>query len=201
MKLRFDKDGLIPMVIQDSDTGEVLSLVYGNSPSISKMNRTGWVWRYSRSKKKVMVKGGTSGNKQNVVSLSKDCDGDALLVRVKPLGPACHKGTVSCFKSNSDANAEMIGELSIISELVRVISERKQNPIPGSYTSEIVLDRNAIVAKLREECEELIEAKGRKNLAWEAADLFFFMLVYLENQNLPFSQVLKELRRRRSKRK
>ncbi|MBS3068541.1 bifunctional phosphoribosyl-AMP cyclohydrolase/phosphoribosyl-ATP diphosphatase HisIE [Candidatus Micrarchaeota archaeon] len=185
--MKFDKDGVIPMIVQDADSLAVLSLFYGNKESIEKMKKTGFVWRYSRSKNKLMKKGAISGNTMKVISVSEDCDSDALLVKVKPLGSACHTNSYSCFKE----------EKNILSELIEVISERKKYPKGNSYTSKIVNDRNAIIAKLREELEELIEAKKKSDIKWEAADLLYFILVYLENRNINFSEVLNELKRRR----
>ncbi|MBI5051173.1 phosphoribosyl-ATP diphosphatase [Candidatus Micrarchaeota archaeon] len=187
-KNKFDKDGLVPMVVQDANTGEVLSLFYANEESIKKMNETGYVWRYSREQKKVVQKGEISGNTQRVLSISMDCDRDALLALVSPEGPACHKGTASCFEKSEP----------LLSELVSVIKGRKKSG--SSYTSKIVRAKGAIIEKLREECEELIEAKSEKDITWEAADLLYFMLVYLENRQVGFYQVLKELRNRRGQR-
>lgn len=198
MKLKFDKDGLIPMIVQNANNGSVLSLFYANKEAIRRMKQTNYVWRYSRSRKKIMLKGETSGNRQKIVSISADCDRDALLIKAKPEGPACHTGNVSCFES-SVSNSDL--DLGILCELTKIIKKRMQQPLRNSYTSSIVKNRKAIIAKLREECEELIEARGKKNLAWEAADLLYFVLLYLENRNLPLAEVLKELRGRRNKSK
>ena len=134
-----------------------------------------------------MKKGEESGNFMKVVSLSEDCDSDALLAKVKPEGPACHTGSYSCFGEKK----------SILYELVEVIKTRKLNPKSDSYTSSIVCDRSKIIAKLREECEELIDAEKPSDIKWEAADLLFFMLVYLENRGISFEDVLVELKKRR----
>lgn len=196
MKLKFNSDGLIPLIIQDSDSGTVLSLFYANQEAMDKMQKTGYVWRFSRSKNRLMKKGEESGNVQKVISISEDCDSDALLVKVKPWGPACHKGTVSCFGSGVQGDFSP----NIISELVTVLKDRKKNPKKGSYTSSIIINKQKIIAKLREECEEFIEAgekKEDKEVIWEAADLLFFMLVYLGNRDIEFADVLNELKRRR----
>ncbi|MBI2079958.1 hypothetical protein HYT84_04270, partial [Candidatus Micrarchaeota archaeon] len=126
-KIKFDKTGLIPMIVQDADTGLVLSLFYANREAVEKMQTTNCVWRFSRSKKRVMKKGEKSGNVQKIVSVSLDCDNDVLLVLVSPEGPACHKGTESCFTGPNK---------SMLSDLVSVIKARKKNPT-GSYTSKI----------------------------------------------------------------
>ena len=192
-KIKFDKDGLIPMVIQDADSGAALSLFYGNLDSIKKMIETNYVWRYSRKNKKVMQKGEESGNTQKVVSILPDCDSDALLVKVKPTGPACHLGNASCF---GDENS---GFENPIDELVKVIAERNKTPDKNSYTSKVVQNRELAVEKLREELNELIEAKTKENIAFEAADLTYFMLIYLQNQKVDWSDVLKELKERRKR--
>ncbi|MFH1521312.1 MAG: bifunctional phosphoribosyl-AMP cyclohydrolase/phosphoribosyl-ATP diphosphatase HisIE [Candidatus Micrarchaeota archaeon] len=186
-KIKFDKDGLVPMIIQDSDSGAVLSLFYADQKAIEKMEKEGYVWRFSRSKKKLMKKGEESGCIQKIISIKFDCDCDAILVKVQPSGPACHTGKFSCF---SDLG-------SILSQLTKVIAERKLKPSKNSYVSSIINDKQKIIDKLNEELVELIEAKKNSEIVWEAADLLFFMLVYLENRSIKFSKVLNELERRR----
>jgi phosphoribosyl-ATP pyrophosphohydrolase/phosphoribosyl-AMP cyclohydrolase len=186
-KLKYGKDGLLPMIVQDAEGGAVLSLFYANEESIRKMLKEGYVWRYSRKLGRVIKKGEESGNFQKVVEVKVDCDSDTLLVRVEPEGPACHTGEYSCFG---------VGK-PLLEELVAVIADRKKNPKEGSYTSGLVGDREAVVAKLREELDELIEAEKDSEVAWEAADLIYFTLVYLENREVPFSRVIKELEGRR----
>ncbi|MDO8553671.1 MAG: bifunctional phosphoribosyl-AMP cyclohydrolase/phosphoribosyl-ATP diphosphatase HisIE [Candidatus Micrarchaeota archaeon] len=187
MKVKFNDAGLVPMIVQDATSGVVLSLFYANEDAVKKTKETGYLWRYSRSRKKLMKKGEESGNFMKVVSLSEDCDSDALLVKVKPEGPACHTGSYSCFGEKK----------RILCELIEVIKDRKANPKKDSFTSSIVSDRSKIIAKLREECEELIDAEKPSDIKWEAADLLFFMLVYLENRQISFEDVLTELRKRR----
>lgn len=187
MNLRFEKNGLIPMIIQDADSGAVLSLFYTNAEAFEKMKGEGYVWRYSRKLGRVIKKGEQSRNYQKVISMSFDCDSDAILVMVRPKGPACHTGQYSCFGTDQP----------ILAELVEIISERKKNPEQSSYVSSIVNSTDTVVAKLREELDELIEADTDDNVSWEAADLLFFMLVYLENRNVKFSKILDELKRRR----
>jgi phosphoribosyl-ATP pyrophosphohydrolase/phosphoribosyl-AMP cyclohydrolase len=175
------------MIIQDARGGAVLSLFYANMEAIEKMNQEGYVWRYSRKLGRIIKKGETSGNFQKVISIQNDCDSDALLVKVKPSGPACHTNAYSCFGET----------IPILTELTDVISERKQSKSQHSYVSGIVNDRMATVAKLREELDELICAGKKSEVVWEAADLLFFMLVYLENRGIELNEVLGELRRRR----
>lgn len=184
--IKFDQNGLVPLIIQDADSGAVLSLFYANQEALDRMNQSGYVWRYSRSKKKLMKKGEESGFFQKVVSISPDCDSDALLVLVRPTGPACHTGKSSCF-----------GDQLLIDKLTKIIAERKSVPKSNSYVSSIVNDREKVIDKLNEELDELITAEKDSEIIWEAADLLFFMLVYLENRSIKFSKVLEELERRR----
>ncbi len=177
------------MIIQDANGGAVLSLFYANEEALEKTKQTGYVWRFSRSKKKVMKKGATSGNVQKVVSMSFDCDLDALLVRVIPSGPACHKDTISCFGES--------GEGVILSELVNVIKNRKENPKKGSYTSKLLNNNGKIKSKIKEECGELIEAEKKEDKIWEAADVLYFLLVFLEKNGVELRDVLIELAKRR----
>ncbi|MBI5046281.1 bifunctional phosphoribosyl-AMP cyclohydrolase/phosphoribosyl-ATP diphosphatase HisIE [Candidatus Micrarchaeota archaeon] len=195
-KISFDSDGLIPMIIQDSANGVVLSLFYANKEAIEKTIKTGYVWRYSRSNGKLMKKGASSGNFMKVVSLSLDCDGDALLVKVKPSGPACHSGKISCFGTGS---FECFEPSFTLDDLVAIISERKKNPNPNSYTSKLLDSKKLIVEKLREELDELLEAKTKKAIKWESSDLLYFLLVYLENAGVRWTDVLNELKKRRKK--
>ncbi len=190
-EIKLDNSGLAPLIVQDADTGVVLSLFYANKEAIEKILSDRYVWRYSRKLKRIIKKGEQSRNYQKVISLSLDCDNDAILIKVIPEGPACHTGEYSCFDQQKP----------ILNELIEVIKDRKLNPKNGSYTSKLVNDQKAIIAKLREELDEFIEAgekKEKKEIVWEAADLLFFMLVYLENKNIKFSDVLMELKRRRN---
>lgn len=186
--IKFGKDGLVPMIVQDADSNVVLSLFYANKEAVEKTLSDNYVWRYSRKLGRIIKKGETSKNYQKVISVKLDCDSDTLLVKVKPEGPACHSGEYSCFDEDKP----------ILNELVAVLADRKKNPKKGSYTSSIISDRDKIVAKLREETKEVIDAEKDDEIVWEAADLLFFMLVYLENRNIKFTQVLQELKNRRN---
>ena len=196
---------ITPMVIQEEGSGQVLSLFYANDESFQKMKETGKVWRYSRSKKQVIMKGDTSGNVQVVKKIEWDCDNDAILVTVEQTGTgACHNGTWSCFpqgKGNSRTRAKNGFEAKgALEELELVIKERKASPKSGSYTSQIIGSREKITEKLREESEEFVEAfneKDEREVVWEAADMLYFMLVALANRGIPLELVFAELRRRR----
>ncbi|MFH2106829.1 MAG: bifunctional phosphoribosyl-AMP cyclohydrolase/phosphoribosyl-ATP diphosphatase HisIE [Candidatus Micrarchaeota archaeon] len=187
--IRFNKNGLVPIIIQDANTKQVLSLFYANEASIQKMKETGFVYRYSRSKGKVMKKGGESGNVQKVVEIIEDCDSDALLVLVEPRGPACHKNTTSCFEDSVFASP-------ILERLGQIIEERKKNPKEGSYTCKLLADNELLKSKLMEELDELINFKDKDNLAWEAADLIYFIMVFIKKNNRNIKDVEKELEKR-----
>ncbi|MFH1199516.1 MAG: bifunctional phosphoribosyl-AMP cyclohydrolase/phosphoribosyl-ATP diphosphatase HisIE [Candidatus Micrarchaeota archaeon] len=183
---------LWPAIIQDSKTGEVLSLFYMDPAALSKTVDTGKVWRYSRSKRRVMLKGATSGNFQFVESLYWDCDLDALLVKVRQTGSgACHLGKRSCFSPS---------RALVLDEVYSVIQERKRKSCRGSYTASIIGSRKKITEKLEEEIAEFVEAFNKKNkreAVWEAADVVYFVMVALANRGIPLNDVFGELLRRR----
>ncbi|MFA5896380.1 MAG: bifunctional phosphoribosyl-AMP cyclohydrolase/phosphoribosyl-ATP diphosphatase HisIE [Thermoplasmata archaeon] len=182
-----------PVVTQDADTGEVLMVAWGNEESVRKSQVTGWMHYWSRSRKKLWRKGEESGNAQRVVSLAWDCDHDTLLAKVRPLGPACHTGSTTCFGEPQRKEA-------VIDELWQVFRERTRNPPPGSYVAKLLADPEEIRKKIGEEAVELILAskgEGHDNLVHEAADLLFHVLVLLYQNGVPYGDVLDELRRRR----
>lgn len=161
---------LIPVIIQDQDTKQVLSLFYCNKQSIRKMRETGLVWRFSRSKNVQMMKGATSGNVQRIASLSYDCDRDALLAVVRQVGTgACHTGSWSCFTKGRERS------WGVLDELASTIEERKATPTEGSYVASIINDPAEIGCKLHEEAAELAEALAKKNeyeVAWKRLTCF-----------------------------
>ncbi|MEM2944189.1 MAG: bifunctional phosphoribosyl-AMP cyclohydrolase/phosphoribosyl-ATP diphosphatase HisIE [Methanomassiliicoccales archaeon] len=197
-KLKFDENGLIPVIVQDAETNEVLMMAYANEEACKRMFETGKTHFYSRSRKKLWMKGETSGNVQDIVSIQLDCDSDTLLVRVRQTGNACHLNRPSCFEE------VLYGDLSetasIIPELRRVIHDRKMNPKEGSYTCKLLEDENKLFKKVVEEAAELIiAAKGgdRSQEAWETADLIYHLMVLLEKIELPIGDVYKILSERR----
>jgi len=213
MRIDFAKEGgLMPTVVQDAATGEVLMLAYSSKESLAKTLRTKRAWFWSRSRKRLWKKGEESGNELAVEEVAADCDSDSLLfkVRVKGKGVACHTGKKSCFFNflKKGKRKKASASQSVLQELFSVIEERKKNSkkeaAAGSYVASIVGNRKKIVEKLREECGELIEAaekKPRKEIIWEAADLLFFELVLLANRGVKLEQVLAELERRRGARR
>ncbi len=186
---------LLPLIIQDEETKQVLSLFYCNEESVKLMKETGYVWRYSRQYEKQMKKGATSGNTQQIVNLEYDCDKDALLATVNQEGKnACHTYKWSCFSAKKNRS------WGTLETLIEVIKQRKKTGGKESYVASIVNSPKKIGKKLREEAAELAEAideKKNSEVVWEAADLLFFTLVALENRHVDVEKVIQELKRRR----
>ncbi|MTH53784.1 bifunctional phosphoribosyl-AMP cyclohydrolase/phosphoribosyl-ATP diphosphatase HisIE [Bacillus mangrovi] len=199
-EIKFDEKGLVPAIVQDAVSKEVLTLAYMNKESLGKTIESGETWFYSRSRSELWHKGATSGNTQAVTELRYDCDQDAILVQVVPNGPACHTGAYSCFKK-AEAEREIQNPYAILGELERVIAERDAERPEGSYTTYLLTEGvDKILKKVGEEASEvIIAAKNRSHdeLKWEAADLLFHLLVLLREQNLPFSEVLNALEERK----
>ncbi|MBE3568933.1 MAG: bifunctional phosphoribosyl-AMP cyclohydrolase/phosphoribosyl-ATP diphosphatase HisIE [Bacillales bacterium] len=199
-QLVFDEKGLIPAIVQDVNTKEVLTLAYMNKESLQKTLETGETWFYSRSRQKLWHKGETSGNTQKVVKMKWDCDQDAVLVLVEPNGPACHNGTDSCFVDEFYGEESHITSYTILSELEQVIAKRDEERPEGAYTTYLFekgVDK--ILKKVGEEASEvIIAAKNRSHeeLRWEAADLIYHLLVLLREQRLPLQDVLAVLEKR-----
>ena len=190
--LKFDENGLIPAIVQDSTTKEVLMVAYMNAESLDVSLREGTTCFYSRSRRQLWRKGETSGNRQHIVSIRYDCDGDALLIEVVPDGPACHTGARSCF-FNALFEGEARGEFSI-GALYELILGRKSNPKEGSYTN-YLFDKGAdkILKKVGEECTEVvIAAKGgdRAETVFEISDLAYHVLVLMAEMGIQPRDVL-----------
>ena len=183
-------DGLVPCVVQEGRTGEVLMLGFGNEESVRKCLETGELWLYSRSRSELWWKGETSGNTQHVMSMSLDCDNDALLIRVEPRGPMCHTGARSCFSDPPTLVA--LGD---------TIRQRMTELTENSYTVRLLNDPNLRLKKLGEEAVELAMAcnSGDKvKAAEEAADLLYHMLVAVKAAGASLADVLGKLEERRS---
>src|SRR5690625_1709380 len=200
--ITFDDNGLIPAIVQDERTGSVLMLAYMNVEALEKTIETKETWFYSRSRQELWHKGATSGNRQTVKRLTLDCDQDAILVEVIPMGPACHTGEESCFYQSVYAEEE--SKRDIINELVTEIRHRQENPVDGSYTSYLFREGlDKILKKVGEESSEvIIGAKNRdkQELTSELADLVYHVLVLMEESKVSVDDVKKELLNRRSKR-
>ncbi|MCM3786392.1 bifunctional phosphoribosyl-AMP cyclohydrolase/phosphoribosyl-ATP diphosphatase HisIE [Neobacillus mesonae] len=207
--VRFDEKGLVPAIVQDIDTKEVLMMAYMNKESLEKSIESGETWFWSRSRNELWHKGATSGNVQSIVSMKYDCDGDTLLVLVKPEGPACHTGEYSCFYrevtatgqaeavSASQSSVEAGSRFDVLAELESVIAEREKERPEGAYTTYLFnkgVDK--ILKKIGEEASEtIIAAKNKDNqeLKLEVSDLIYHLLVLLEERKLPLDEVMKEL--------
>lgn len=199
--IRYSEEGLVPAVVQDFHSGEVLMLAYMNRESLKLTLEHGETFFWSRSRGELWRKGGTSGNTQRVKSILYDCDADALLVKVEQRGVACHTGQYSCFFSTLAGPGEPSGSLGeTLGRLARVIRQRNIERPAGSYTAELLHSGNdKILKKLAEEAGEvIIAAKNheRKEIAWEVADLFYHTLVLLESEGVELGDIALELQKR-----
>ncbi len=202
-ELKWDADGLLPVVVQDEATGEVLTLAYMSRESLARTQETGQSVFYSRSRRSLWHKGETSGHYQDVVSLAADCDRDALVLRVRPHGPACHTGARTCFFEEvagffpgSEGNLGLI-----LGELERLLESRKANRPEGSYTAKLFDGgKKRILQKVGEEATEAVlagMAGDREEMIRESSDLLFHLLIALRELDIPLSDIARELRARR----
>ena len=195
-EIRFDSDGLVPCVVQDSRTGEVLTLAYMNEEALARTRETGETWFWSRSRQELWHKGETSGNVQRVQALRYDCDADALVALVEPTGPACHTGERSCFH-NGDLEPTPSEALAV---LERTIAERRVMTPAGSYTAELLADPPRIGEKVQEEAEEVARAAASESderVREEAADVLYHLTVLLASRDLSLADAFEELNARR----
>ena len=193
MEIDFEKQGgLVPAIIQDNTTKNVLMLGYMNREAYDKTLSTGKVTFWSRRRNCRWTKGETSGNLLNLVSIKSDCDNDTLLVRVNPTGPACHLGTDTCWGETNDANP-----LLFLTELQDFINKRHEEMPEGSYTTSLFKDGlNRMAQKVGEEAlEAVIEATNGTNerLIYEASDMFYHLIVLLTSKGLRIEDIAKEL--------
>jgi phosphoribosyl-AMP cyclohydrolase / phosphoribosyl-ATP pyrophosphohydrolase len=199
MNLSYQKyaDGLIPAIVQDAETGAVLMLGFMNVDALTITQETGCVTFYSRSRKQLWTKGGTSGNYLSVVSITADCDDDTLLISARPAGPVCHTGAETCFGDNDMPQ----NPTDLLIELENIIDERRGNRPEDSYVASLFTKGiNKIAQKVGEEAVELvIEAKdddlGR--FTSEAADLLFHYLILLRSKDISINDIIEELKTRR----
>ena len=191
------EDGLIPVITQDYNTKEVLILSYMNEEAYMKTLDEKVLYYYSRSRKELWRKGESSGNTQELISLTYDCDGDALLAQVIQKGPACHTGEISCFHN------PLIGEkkVDVLYDLLDVIKDRKKNPKEGSYTN-YLLDKGKekILKKVGEESSEVIiaaMAENKSELIYELSDLVYHSLVLMVSEDIELDDIALELNKRK----
>lgn len=194
-KLKFDKDGLIPAVVVDSYTKKVLTLAYMNKESLKITMEKGLTCFYSRSRNELWLKGETSGNYQHVVSITADCDYDALTVVVEKDGPACHTGTDTCF-TNEVYQSEELHEFTI-NGLYDLLVGRKKDKPEGSYTTYLFeKGTDKILKKVGEECTEVIiagKADDKKETVYEIADLAYHVMVLMVEMGISVEDIKKEL--------
>ncbi|MEC0268098.1 bifunctional phosphoribosyl-AMP cyclohydrolase/phosphoribosyl-ATP diphosphatase HisIE [Paenibacillus anseongense] len=211
-QIKYDAHGLVPAIVQDAVSKEVLMLAYMNSESLQRTIQTGDTWFWSRSREELWNKGATSGHTQKVKALRYDCDADTLLVLVEQVGPACHNGTYTCFTESipvegaaqEGTEPAISGDrFAILGELEAVIASRDAERPEGAYTTYLFekgVDK--ILKKVGEETAEvIIAAKNKDNdeLRYEASDLIFHLMVLLRNNKLPLDDIMKELANRHVK--
>jgi phosphoribosyl-ATP pyrophosphohydrolase/phosphoribosyl-AMP cyclohydrolase len=204
-ELKYDERGLIPCIVQDAATGEVLMLAWQTREALERTLRTGSATFFSRSRGEIWVKGATSGNTQALRGARADCDHDAVLLHVVPAGPACHTGARSCFfevVEGAPESAETPGET--LARLEQLLRERQSDPPPGSYTAKLYADENLRHKKIGEEATELVMAslRGEKDaVASEGADVLYHLLVLLQSHGLGLRDVADKLREREGRRR
>ncbi|MFC5471460.1 bifunctional phosphoribosyl-AMP cyclohydrolase/phosphoribosyl-ATP diphosphatase HisIE [Cohnella suwonensis] len=212
-QIAWNADGLVPAVVQDAVSKEVLMLAYMNEQSLRLSLESGQTWFWSRSRGELWNKGATSGHTQQIVSLHYDCDGDTLLVKVRQNGPACHTGAYSCFYREGSASggaasspapsSQPEDRFGPLSRLEATIAQRDAERPEGAYTT-YLFEKGVekIVKKIGEESAEVIIAAMKRDTAelrCESADLIFHLMVLLREQGIPFDDVLQELEFRHRK--
>jgi len=197
VEIAYDEQGLVPVVVQDWRTGEVLTLAYANAEAVQRTRETGQLHLWSRSRRELWHKGATSGNYQTVRALRLDCDGDALLALVEPAGPACHTGARTCFH-NGDTQPPAPHEA--LPALERTLADRKRDRPSGSYTVELLDDPPRIGAKVEEEAEEVARAAREEpddRVDEEAADVLYHLTVLLHSRDRTLTDAEEVLNGRR----
>ena len=194
--LKFDENGLIPTIVVDADSNKVLTLAYMNAESLRISIEKKLTCFWSRSRHELWLKGATSGNYQHIESITADCDGDALLIKVKKDGPACHLGTDSCFENRIFGGPEA-GEDFSVDALYKLLVGRKSEPKEGSYTSYLFekgVDK--MLKKVGEESTEVIiagKADDKPETIYEIADLMYHVMVLMVEMGITPDEILKEL--------
>jgi phosphoribosyl-AMP cyclohydrolase / phosphoribosyl-ATP pyrophosphohydrolase len=197
--IAFDERGLVPCIVQDWRTGEVLTLAYMNAEALERTRQTGEIHFFSRSRQELWHKGATSGNTQAVKAIRYDCDADALLALVEPAGPACHTGARSCFHNGDLAPA---APHETLPTLERTIAERARTRPEGSYTTRLLEDPTLAGVKVQEEAEEVVRAvreESDERVAQEAADVIYHLAVLLRGRGLSLADAERVLDGRRQR--
>ncbi len=198
-EIAFDERGLVPCVVQDWLSGEVLTLAYMNAGALELTRQTGEMHFFSRSRQELWHKGETSGNTQRVMSIRFDCDGDTVLALVEPAGPACHTGARTCFHHGA---LEPGAPHEVLPALERTIAQRATKPPAGSYTATLLADPALAGAKVQEEAEEVVRAareESAERVAQEAADVLYHLAVLLRGRGLSLTDAQRVLDGRRGR--
>jgi phosphoribosyl-AMP cyclohydrolase / phosphoribosyl-ATP pyrophosphohydrolase len=196
-EVKFDADGLVACIVQDWNSGEVLTLAYMNATALALTQETGEMHFFSRSRQELWHKGASSGNTQELRGLRYDCDADALLALVEPAGPACHTGERSCFYRGDLAPQ---APFEVLPDLERTIAARKSEAPDGSYTAALLANPRHIGEKVQEEAEEVARAAREETderVANEAADVLYHLSVLLASRSLTLADVGRVLDKRR----
>jgi phosphoribosyl-ATP pyrophosphohydrolase/phosphoribosyl-AMP cyclohydrolase len=191
--IRFDDRGLVPVVVQDARTGEVLTLAYANEEALARTRETGELHLWSRSRNELWHKGATSGNTQAVQALRYDCDADAIVALVVPAGAACHTGERTCFYRG---DFEPAAPYEVLPGLERTIAERARERPEGSWTVRLLDDATLTGDKVREEAREVARAAAKESderVAEEAADLLYHLAVLLAGRDLSLADAYRVL--------
>ena len=206
--VKFDNNGLVPVIAQDYHSKHIRMLAYMNKEALEKTLDTGNVYYYSRSRQKLWLKGEESGHFQYLKGMSVDCDGDTLLIQIEQVGGiSCHTGNVSCFYRNVEITEsknvikEISKDASFLSNLEKVIKDRKQNPKEGSYTNYLFKEGlDKILKKVGEEAAEtIIAAKNKKeDVIYEVSDLVYHLTVLLADLDISWDEIKTELEKRES---
>lgn len=203
-KIKFDSNGLVPAVVQDASTGEVLMVAYMNEESIELSKKTGRATFWSRSRNELWEKGATSGSFMYIKEIRVDCDCDCLLVLVEPAGAACHTGKRTCFYRDiegSEIALDKKDSSDILMRLMAVTEDRKKNPQEGSYTN-YLFDKgeDKILKKVGEEAAEVVIAgknRSKDEISYEVADLMYHLTVMLADNDMTWGDIFDELEKRR----
>jgi len=198
--IHYDVNGLIPAIVQDARTNQVLMMAYMNAETLQLTLQSGETHFWSRSRREIWHKGATSGNIQKVIEIALDCDQDTLLVRVQPAGPACHTGAVSCFFTNIPLANKRKGSMMTFESLYEIICQRRDHPVAGSYTNSLLTEgEDKILKKVGEEAMEVILAakgQGDQRVIEETSDLVYHLFVLLASRGLTLEDILGELQKR-----
>lgn len=201
--LKWDEKGLIPAIVQDVNTKEVLMMAYMNEDSLKKTLETGRTCFWSRSRQKFWFKGESSGNIQKVKEVRYDCDADSVLILVEQIGAACHEGYPTCYFRTIDGNVKseksFEGGLYVLDELYKLIETRKKERPKDSYTTKLLLDKNLLLKKIGEEASEVIISfsQEKNRTVEETSDLIYHLFVLLVERDIKLQALLEELKKRR----